>query len=434
MKRYRAKDNKHRGGSNRKPFILLTLCSILYALSVLFSAEAKVYIDISSPAFKRLPIAIPEFYGPSGKEISDIIRDDLEFTGLFLNIDRAAYIETSSQPFNPKNWSPIGVEAVVKGSVKEERELIVLVSLYDVFEGKEILKKEYKAGRDLIRPLSHTIANDIYSTLTGEKGMFRSRIAFVGEEAGKKDIYLMDWDGKRVSKMGLIKDIIVAPRWSRDGTKLVYSAERNRQWAIYLLDFVNTREKKVFSSTGTNIVGDFMPDGDYFIFSSSKDRTFDLYMMSLKSQNTIKLTSSQSIEVSPTVSPDGNYIAFVSDRGGSPQIYVMKREGTDTRRITFEGSYNTSPSWSPKGDKIVFSGRRGTNQIFIVNPDSTGLTQLTTQGNNEDPSFSSDGRYITFSSDRDGVKGVYIMRANGESQKRVTLKNIKAFGPRWSPN
>jgi TolB protein len=147
-----------------------------------------------------------------------------------------------------------------------------------------------------------------------------------------------------------------------------------------------------------------------------------------------KLTSSRSIEVSPTISPDGNHIAFVSDRGGSPQIYTMQRDGSDIRRISFEGSYNTSPNWSPRGDKIVFSGRRNTNQIFIVNPDGTGLTQLTTQGNNEDPSFSPDGRFITFTSDRDGVKGVYIMRSNGEAQKRITPRKMRAFCPRWSPN
>jgi TolB protein len=134
------------------------------------------------------------------------------------------------------------------------------------------------------------------------------------------------------------------------------------------------------------------------------------------------------------VSPDGKYIAFVSDRGGSPQIYIMHRDGSDIKRATFEGSYNTSPSWSPKGDRIVFVSRRGTNQIFTARPDGSGLTQLTTVRNNEDPSFSPDGRYITFSSDRDGVKGIYIMRANGEYQKRISPKNLRASGPRWAPN
>ncbi len=427
----RAKNKKQKIKIN---IIFLTLCSMLYAFCTFSVAEAKVYIDISSPAFKKLPIAVQEFSGPSGKEISDIVRDDLEFTGLFAYIDKNAYIENPSQAFNPKNWTPLGVEAVVKGSTREGQELVVTISLYDVFEGKEILRKEYRAGKGLIRPLSHAIANDIYYALTGETGVFRSRIVFVGDSKGEKSIYIVDWDGNRPTKTGLKGNIILSPRWSRDGSKLVYSAERNRQWGIYLLDFTSMFEKKVFSAKGTNMAGDFYPEGHDIAISSSKDGTPGLYSIDLKNGNAIKLTSSYGIDVSPSVSPDGRYIAFVSDRGGSPQIYTMRRDGTEVKRITFEGSYNTSPSWSPKGDKIVFSGRRGTNQVFIVNPDGTDLTQLTTHGNNEDPSFSPDGRYITFSSDRDRVKSIYIMRANGESQKRVTPRNLRSYGPRWSPN
>lgn len=416
-------------------FLSFIICVLYSVFFFLFSLEAKVYIDITSPAFKKLPIAIQEFSGSSGKEISDIIRDDLEFTGLFVHIEKAAHIENPSQPFNPRNWTPIGVEAVVKGSIKEGKELIAMVSLYDVFEGREILRKEYKAEREFIRPLSHAIANDIYKALTGETGIFRSRIAFVAEEEGLKGIYIMDWDGERIKKTGLKGSIILSPRWSRDGTKLIYSAEKNRQWGIYMIEFPKIMERKVFSSKGTDMAGDFLPEGDGFVFSSSKDGSPDLYIMDLKEGGITKLTSSYGIEVSPAVSPDGKYIAFVSDRSGSPQIYVMKKDGSDVRRITFEGPYNTSPSWSPKGDRIVFSGRHGgRNQIFIINPEGIGLTQLTAEGNNEDPSFSPDGRYITFSSDRDGVKGIYIMRANGESQKRITPKNMRAFGPRWSPN
>ncbi len=417
-------------------FKVLGFVFLLFALDYLScsAVHAKIYIDISSPAFRKLPIAIQEFPGKPGKEIADIIRDDLEFTGLFSYVDSKAYLEKPSQPFNPKNWTPLGVEAVVKGTVREEKELVITASLYDVFEGKELLRKEYRADKQLIRPLSHAVANDIYRMLTGETGVFRTRIAFVGAEKGGKSIYMMDWDGNRIIKTGLKGNVILTPHWSMDGTKLVYSAERNRQWGIYLLDFKKMREENVLSSRGTNLAGDFLPEGNEFIFSSSKDGAPDLYTMNLTNNKTTKLTSSYGIEVSPAVSPDAKYIAFVSDRGGSPQIYTMRRDGSETRRITFEGSYNTSPSWSPKGDKIVFSGRRGANQIFVVNPDGTELMQLTSQGNNEDPSFSPDGRYITFSSDRDGTKGIYIMRANGEAQKRITTKNIRAYGPRWSPN
>jgi TolB protein len=429
-----AKGVEQKGKNKIIRSILLTLCSMLYALCTALCVEAKVYIDISSPAFKKLPIAIQEFSGNSGKEISDIIRDDLTFTGLFFYVDRTAYIENPSQLFNPKNWTPIGVEAVVKGSVQEGKNLTVTVSLYDVFEGKEIFKKIYAAEREFIRPLSHTIANDIYYTLTGETGIFRSRISFVAKDKDGMGIYIMDWDGQRITRIGLKGNIILTPRWSRDGTKLIYSVERNRQWGIYLLDFKKASERKVFFSKGTNIAGDFLPEGNDFTFSSSKDGTSDLYIMNLKGDKITKLSSSYGIEVSPSVSPDGKYIAFVSDRGGTPQIYVMHRDGSNVRRITFEGSYNTSPSWSPKGDRIVFVSRRGTNQIFTVRADGSELIQLTNVRNNEDPSFSPDGRFITYFSDRDGFKSIYIMRANGESQRRITPKNLKASGPRWSPN
>jgi TolB protein len=432
-KELRAKGKEQRVKPNIIRIVLITLCTMLFALRF-SSIAAKVYIDITSPAMKKLPIAIYDFGGLSGKEISDIVKDDLEFTGFFTYIDRAAYIEGTSQPFNPNNWTPLGVEIVVKGTVKAGKELIIPVSLYDVIEAKEIFKKEYKAGKELIRPLGHAIASDIYKALTGETGIFRSRIAFVAEIGGTKDIYIMDWDGKRSSRLGLKENLILSPHWSRDGANIIYSAERNRQWGIYLVNFSNRKVKKLFSSRGTNIAGDLSPDGNEFIFSSSKNGSVDLYTMSLRNNVVNKLTSSRSIEVSPTISPDGNHVAFVSDRGGSPQIYIMRKGGSDIRRISFEGSYNTSPNWSPRGDKIVFSGRRNTNQIFIVNPDGTGLTQLTTQGNNEDPSFSPDGRFITFTSDRDGVKGVYIMRSNGEAQKRITPRKMRAFCPRWSPN
>jgi TolB protein len=233
--------------------------------------------------------------------------------------------------------------------------------------------------------------------------------------------------------MGVSGNIILPPHWSGDGTKLIYSAERNRQWSIYLLDFLNMSEKKIYASKGTNMAGNFFPDGTGFSFSSSKDGTPDLYMKHIKDDQITKLSSSYGIDVSPAVSPDGHYIAFVSDRGGTPQIYIMRRDGSNIRRLTFEGSYNTSPSWSPKGDRLVFVGQRGKNQIFTIKPDRTELTQLTVSGNNEDPSFSPDGRCIAFSSDRDGMKSIYIMRANGESQSRITPKGLIAFGPHWSP-
>ena len=413
--------------------IFICIVSVLIFHLSLFMADAKVYVDISSPAFRKLPIAIQEFTGPYGKEISDIIKNDLDFTGLFACIDKETFLESPSTPFSAKNWSSLGAEAVLKGASNEGKTISASASLYDVYQGEAILQKGYTTSKEYIRLLAHTIANDIYYLLTGEKGVFKTKIAFIAEGKGERAIYQMDWDGSRMSKLSSGGNIVLSIRWARDGSKLAYSAERRRQWGIYLLDFKDRSEKKIFSAKGTSIVGDFSPDGNDVFLSSSRDGKPELYSMDILSGNAIKLSSSHGIEVSPSVSPDGKQIAFVSDRGGSPQIYAMKTDGSGVKRITFEGSYNTSPNWSPKGDRIVYSGRRGTNQVFIMNPDGTGLTQLTFQGNNEDPSFSPDGRYITFTSDRDGVKGIYIMRINGESQKRISSKGLKAFCPRWAP-
>lgn len=399
------------------------------------SVDAKIYIDITSPAVKKLPIAIPEFTGLSGREISDVIKDDLDFTGIFNCIDRNVFIEAPSQSFNQKNWSVIGAEAVVKGTVSGGKDLVAVIMLYDVVEGREIFKKEYQTDASLIRPLAHTIANDIYQRITGESGIFRTRIAFVGRKGGEDSLYLMDWDGNKVSDLGIKGSVLLTPHWSKDGSRLIYSSERYRQWGIYLLNFKKVNETKVFSSKGVNIAGDFSPGADEFVFSSSMGGTPNLYTYNIPASKVSRLSTSRGIDVSPSLSPDGNQVCFVSDRDGTPQLFIMNRNGYDIRRITFSGSYNTSPSWSPKGDRIVFSGRQGSkNQIFTINPDGSGLTQLTDRGNNEDPSFSPDGRYIVFSSDRDGEKTIYIMRSNGEAQKRVTPKGLRAFGSRWSPN
>lgn len=411
---------------------MLLLLTIYYSLFSV-SAEAKVYIDITSPSSKKLPIAIYDLQGPLGREISEIIREDLTFTGLFMYIDKASYIEDPLKAFNPQNWTPLGIEAVVKGSASGEGNLTVVINLYDTMEARPVLSKQYKAEKNLLRQLAHNIADDIYQSLTGAKGVFRTRIAFAAEDDGGKGIYVTDWDGQRARKTSVKSKLVLAPHWSPDGSQIIYSSERGRQWGLYLLNFLKMTEKMVFVSKGTNMAGDFFPQGDKVVFSSSKEGTPDIFTLSLRDHSLRKLTSTHGIEVSPAVSPDGSSIVFVSDRGGSPQVYLMRSDGSDTRRVTFEGSYNTSPSWSPKGDRIVFSCRRGKNQICTVKPDGSDLVQLTEQGNNEDPSFSPDGRFITFSSDRDKIKGIYIMRANGEAQKRVSPKGLRSTGPRWSP-
>ena len=242
------------------------MCSDL-KLTVRPAYADKVFIDITSPLMRKLPVAIQPFIG--NNEISSIVIADLSLTGLFECLSESAQIEKTSQPFNANNWRGLGVELVVKG--RTTNGMNMLITAYDVADGREVLRKEYTASsQNLVRPLAHSIANDIYRVLTGQQGIFRTRLAFIGESDGRKEIYTADWDGHRMHATGISGDILLKPRWSPSGTKLLYSAERFRQWDIFVLDIVSMRERHIPLMPGLKIAGSFFPDNRQFVFSSSQ--------------------------------------------------------------------------------------------------------------------------------------------------------------------
>lgn len=414
----RSKGSGIRGLISNFKFQIFIFLLITCHLSLVTVSDAKVYIDITSPAIQKLPISITAKGAPEAKEIESIIINDLDFTGLFSFV----------APEVP------GAEIIVRSDVDVSlNEITVLWSIIDLVENKEALKKRNTASRKSIRAIAHNISNDIYKFITEKEGVFRTKISYlVSVSPGNKELYLMDWDGYspiKVIPVGLTS----SHAWSNDSRFLIYSSERNRAWKIYFFDINDFREIVLFSSNGLNLVGNSSPR-DEIAFSSSKDGNSEIYTINKDGSNLRKLTHSFGIDVSPVFSPDGSSIALVSDRGGSPQIYIMDSNGSGIRRITFEGSYNTSPTWSPDGKWIAYTGMKdGKNQIFMVKSDGTGLRQLTFNGNNESPSLSPDGLFLAFDSDRDGKRGIYIMRLNGDEQRRITPKDTKAMAPKWSP-
>jgi len=418
----------------RRKIVLFCISILIIALSWQSADAEKIFIDITAAGIQRLPIAIQPFVG--AKEVSDIVTADMNFTGLFDCLVEAAQIERPDQLFSPTSWKGLGVAMVVKGVATSSvaQSLNLTISAYDVIEGREVLKKEYSAKPDVVRLLAHTIANDIYKILTGQQGIFKTKIAFVGITSGTHQLYMMDWDGHRMYPIGIKGGIILAPRWSSDGLKLLYSAEKDRRWGIYVLDMSSMREWRTLPVSGTSIVGNFFPDGRRFAFSTARDGYSGISLSDIAGMPSRKIIASPWIDVSPSVSPDGSSIIFVSNRSGGPQIYIADNEGFGVRRLSFEGNYNTSPAWSPVGDKIVYASMiGGKNQIFTMKADGSGVTQLTNSGNNEDPCFSPDGRYIAFTSTRDGSTGIFVMRANGEGVQRLTPKGFRAASPGWSP-
>jgi TolB protein len=359
-------------------------------------AAAKLSIDIvKSP--RLLPIAVMELSGPYGKQISQTVREDLEGSGLFRALDEKTFIERPGQKFSKTHWAGTGAEAVVKGEVTAGDQLTVTVTLYDVFEGTAVMAKKYKASRDLLRPLAHSIANDIYENITGSEGIFRTRIAYITRKGSAYFLNISDWDGRRTREISVRARSLMAPRWHWSGQSMIYSAQRNRGWGIHRLHLTTLREEPLVTGRGTNIAGGFFPKGDRFTLSSSKEGTPDIYTYYIRRKKLSRITKGFGIEVSPAVSSDGKRIAYVSDRSGSPQIYTMDKFGYNRTRLTYEGRYNTSPAWSPDGKTIAFSGWfEGKNHVYTIRADGRGVRRLTSRGNNEEPCFSPDGRFIVF--------------------------------------
>jgi TolB protein len=443
---------KLRSASTSKTYKALRLTFWLGSLLILLfwpsQALSRIYVDINAPSVQKIKIAIPDFKNfSSNKEypqlataLPEVLSNDLDLTGYFTPMDKDAFLADDEdamarEKIRFKNWSVIGADLLLKGGYTAVgRSLEVEVRLYDVFWGRQIMGRRALGKAADYRNLMHRIGNEIIHTLTGHKGMFLSKIAFVGTATGHKELYVSDYDGYNARQVTSDKSIALLPRWSPSGDKILFNSYREGGPMLYLTDFTAGNFKRISGRNGLNIGAAWAPDGEKVALTLSHKGNPDIYSIDLSGRIIDKLTSHWGIDVSPTFSPDGDKIAFVSNRSGSPQIYVRDLRKGSEERLTFEGNYNTSPSWSNL-DRIVFSAMKsGRFDIYAMDSDGRNLKKLTEdQGNNEDPCWSPDGRYIVFSSSRDGGYHLYIMNANGRNQRRITFLRGEQTSPSWSP-
>lgn len=421
---------------------------LLISIFLPCQALSRIYVDINAPSVQKIKIALPDFKNLStNKEylelataLPEVLTNDLDLTGYFTPMDKDAFLSEDEdamarEEIRFKNWSVIGADLLLKGRYTAiGRSLEVEVRLYDVFWGRQILGRRALGKAADFRTLMHRIGNEIIYTLTGHKGMFLSRLAFVGTATGHKELYVSDYDGYNAKQLTSDKSIALLPRWSPLGDKILFNSFKEGGAMLYMMDFNAGNSRRISGRNGLNIGASWSPDGEKLALTLSHKGNPDIYSIDLRGNIIDKLTNHWGIDVSPTFSPDGRKIAFVSNRSGSPQIYVRDLSGGREERLTFEGNYNTSPSWS-KLDRIVFSAMQGGRfDIYVMDSDGRNLKKLTEdQGNNEDPCWSPDGRYIVFSSNRDGGYHLYIMNANGRNQRRITFLRGEQTSPSWSP-
>lgn len=432
-----------------KVFLVAFASSLLFG-SFSFAADSA-YIAVGSAKTKKTIIAFPDVKSadPSiasdARKITQTVTDDLTFMDLFSFLDSKAFVENSSagitlDKFKLTDWTSIGAEFLIKASLSREGENYVLEAYaYNTFGAKQVLGKRYVAAPTDARILGHTLANNIVEALTGLPGIFLTKIAMSCDRTGKKEIYMMDFDGTEVKQLTKHRSIAFAPAWSPDGNKLAYSVytrHRNnlKNIDLYEFDFATSSYRMISNRKGINSGAAYAPDGHKIALTMSFLGNPEIFTFDPVTNSVSRLTKSFGFDVDPSWSPDGKSIAFVSSRAGVPMVFSMKADGSEVHRLTYAGKYNATPSWSPQNNKIAFAGWLDKHfDIFIMNPDGSNIQRLTKdQGNNEDPSFSPDGNFIVFSSNRTGQQNIYVVNVDGTFAKRITFGLGNCVSPKWS--
>jgi TolB protein len=400
-----------------------------------------------------LPIAVPLFLAETpaaaqvAEDITRVVAADLTGTGLFREIPRSAHISTVSgfdAPVRYADWKAINAQGLVIGSVSLDGSdrVVVRFRLFDVFSEAPLGDGLQFAGPvGTWRRMAHKVADTVYSRITGEGGYFDSRIVFVSESGPKNDrskrLAAMDYDGANVQFLTDSSAIVLAPRFSPDGSRVLYTSYETGFPRVHVLDLDSVTSRILPAQNGVmTFAPRFAPDGRTVIFSQEEGGNTDIYVQDIAGGAALRLTNSPAIDTAPSYSPDGQQIVFESDRSGTQQIYVMPAQGGTPQRISFgRGRYGT-PVWSPRGDYIAFTKQnQGRFHIGVMRTDGSEERLLTASFLDEGPTWAPNGRVIMFTRATAGAQGapaLYSVDISGRNLRRVETPDL-ASDPSWSP-
>lgn len=410
-------------------------------------------VQVNRGIFSPIPIAVVDFNGEGdlGKNIRQIIANDLGNSGLFKTIPQEAYIQDSESVHKSvrfSDWRLIKIDALVYGTIKESGgKIFVTFRLVDVFAEKQMVALEMQADKADFRKLAHMISNAIYERLTGEKGYFTTKVAYVAE-TGRADqrikrLAVMDCDGENHRYLTSGRTFVMTPRFSPDGNKVAYFTIVNHQGNVYIYDIHEHTTELLGKFKGMSYAPRFSSDGRKILFSMAEGMTSHIYEMDLKTREKKQLTKVPSLNTSPYYSPDGQHIAFVSDRSGTAQIYIMDRggesKGESAKRITFgQGRYYT-PVFSPNGQHLAFTKTHGgTFYVGVLKPDGTGERTLAQGFFVEAPTWSPNSQMVMYTRrtpinprTKSEIARIYSIHISGFNEREM-LTPMDATDPEWS--
>jgi TolB protein len=424
---------------------------LVLLLGLFFSLNAHAVLDITitEGVEKAVPIAIVPFEWAGLPDESPVdmhvtIANDLSRSGRFNTMDPADMpqrpVEFSQVSFN--DWRLLGMENIVIGNIRPlaEGNYEVEFRLVNVYSGTQIAGFRIPATRAQLRRTAHRISDIVYEKLTGVRGAFDTRIAYVVVKKladGNKQysMQISDADGFNPQILLESKEPLMSPSWSPDGKQLAYVSFEGRNSAIYIQNlFTGTRER-VAANPGINSAPAWSPDGTRLAMTLSKEGDPEIFVMHLGSKNLLRVTTNRSIDTEPSWSPDGRMLVFTSDRGGSPQIYQVNAAGGNPERLTFTGNYNTRARYSPDGKALTLvHGTEGRYKIAYMNLVANTMSLVTdARFGDESPSFAPNGSMIIYATQTGRGTELAAVSADGRVHQRLAFQDGEVREPAWGP-
>ncbi|MCE1171273.1 MAG: Tol-Pal system beta propeller repeat protein TolB [Azovibrio sp.] len=401
-------------------------------------AQAQLSIEITGAGANQIPVAIADFGGDagSGRALTTVVRGDLERSGLFKLVDTGGAALTESSPIDFGGWKARGADALSAGSLgrSPDGRMEARFRLYDVNRQSNLGGAAYLTATPQLRAAGHRIADYIYEKLTGERGVFSTRIAYVLKSGGRYELQIADSDGQNAQTALVSREPIISPAWSPDGSRIAYVSFENKKPIIFVHSLATGKRQVVANFKGSNSAPAWSPDGSRLAIVLTKDGSSQVYTIGAGGGSPMRLTSSAGIDTEPQFSPDGAYVYFTSDRGGSPQIYRVSASGGSPERVTFEGSYNVSPRPSPDGKSLAFIARReGRFQLAIMDLSSRQVQVLSDSYKDESPSFAPNSRMIVLATEVGGRGVLSAVSADGRIKQRLSVAAGDVREPAWGP-
>lgn len=424
---------------------------IIYFLLFFFmqtTSMAELTIRITQGIGKQTPVAIVPFGVGSGlskisENITEIITNDLLRSGRFsvTPVENMLQQPSTGAEIDFDDWSILGVEAVVIGKITEGRNnsYNIQFQLFDIYKREQIVGYRMPANDKTLRRSAHRIADMVFEELTGIRGVFDTKVAYVRSNASNEKrnytLVISDSDGENEQIVLESKDPIMSPAWSPDSRMLSYVSFEGNMSTIYVQNLRTGNRRKISELPGINGSPAFSPDGRKLVLTlGGSDGNLDIHVLDIATRNLKRLTYNRSIDTEATWAPNGEEIYFTSDRGGSPQIYKMKLNSDRASRVTFEGSYNARPRLSPDGNKLAMVHQyRGDYRIAIYDIEEKDLLILSSGSQDESPSFAPNSDTLIYATKLSGDGVLETVTADGLVRQRMAPKSGDIREPVWSP-